>query len=88
MQTPKRVTLEGFYQARVAYLNKQTSSSLLTGRVVCDVCGTQIQVASVPIEIHYVAAGRCVGEGEEFEAGIPYCPRCEALPESRGCVHV
>jgi hypothetical protein len=88
MQTPQRITLEGFYTGRRDYLRDLTQSSPFTGKVVCRWCGVQIKMAPVTVEIHGPSGDGCVGEGEEFEAGVPYCPRCEELPESRGCVHV
>jgi hypothetical protein len=87
MQTPNKVTLEGFYLARAKFLRDQCTTNEATNRVLCAQCGGRIKMAPVRIEIHAVANGQCVGNGEAFEAGVPYCPACEELPASRGCVH-
>ena len=39
------------------------------------------------IQIHEAGKAECTGNGEAFDAGIPYCPHCEALPANAGCVH-
>jgi hypothetical protein len=88
MKTPVKLTLEGFYQGRARFLRDECVTNSTTGRVCCRKCGTRIKAAPVTIEIHAASNGECVGEGEEFEAGVPYCPACEELPASRGCVHV
>ena len=87
MQTPVKLTLEGFYQGRGVFLREKCYTNGATGRVLCRQCGTRIKAAPVFIEIHDAAKGQCVGNGEQFEAGVPYCPSCEELPASRGCVH-
>ncbi len=87
MQTPQKMTLEGFYLGRAVFLRDECVTNGATGRVLCRQCGTRIKAAPVTIEIHAGSNGKCLGEGEEFEAGVPYCPACEALPASRGCVH-
>ena len=87
MQTPVKVTLEGFYQRREAFLRDECYSNGQTGVVLCCHCGGRIKGAAVKVEIHEASSGKCVGNGEQFEAGVPYCPHCEALPANRGCVH-
>ena len=87
MQTPKQWTLEGFYQARARFLKEEAITNQANGRVICRSCGTRIKAAAVKIEIHEVGKAECMGNGEAFDAGIPYCPRCEPLPAGVGCVH-
>ena len=87
MQTPKRFMLEGFYQARAVFLRDQCVTNAATGRVLCRGCGGRIKAVPATIEIHELADGQCRGQGEQFEAGVPYCPCCEDLPAMTGCVH-
>lgn len=87
MQTPVKVTLEGFYRGRAEFLKLGTVTHLVTGRVLCRKCGGRIKVQPVMIEIHDAAECRCEARCEHFEAGIPYCASCEELPAARGCVH-
>ena len=87
MQTPVKLTLEGFYQGRAVFLRDDCITNPHNGRVLCRHCGTRIKVAPVTVEIHAASNGKCLGEGEEFDAGVPYCPACEELPAGRGCVH-
>lgn len=87
MQAPKGVTLEGFYLGRAKFLCEECTSNAQTGVVLCRHCGGRIKAAAVQVEIHEAANGRCLGNGEGFEAGLPYCPSCEELPANVGCVH-
>jgi len=87
MQTPTKVTLEGFYQARAEFLKELCYTNPETQMVLCRACGGRLKVVCACIEIHLSRNGQCGGEGEQFEAGVPYCPGCEELPASRGCVH-
>ena len=87
MQTPVKVTLEGFYQARKGYLAEKCHFHGVTGRMLCRKCGERIKMVAAKVEIHEAGNGQCVGNGERFEAGIPYCPGCEELPAAEGCVH-
>jgi len=87
MQTPSKVTLEGFYRGRLEFLKMETVNNPANARVTCRKCGGRIKVVPVIMEIHDAADGQCVTRGESFEAGVPYCPACEELPASRGCVH-
>ena len=87
MQTPVKVTLDGFYRERAEFLEKQSGPGRGRYRVFCRTCGEQIKVQPAQIEIHEAANGQCKGNGEVFEAGIPYCPACEELPAGAGCVH-
>ena len=87
MQTPSKVTLEGFYNARREWLEKNTRSNRLTGQVICRFCGDPVHCCAANIEIHDAANGQCKGNGENFDAAIPYCARCESMPANTGCVH-
>ncbi len=87
MQTPTKVTLDGFYLGRNEYLRNDTHTNYETMRVLCRKCGSRIKVLPAKIEIHDAANGQCVGGGESFETGIPYCPHCEEMPAAAGCVH-
>ena len=87
MQTPKGLTLEGFYQARAVFLSDDCYTAAVSGRVCCKKCGGRIKVVAAKIEIHEAGKAECVGNGELFESAIPYCPHCEALPASVWCVH-
>ena len=87
MQTPVKLTLDGFYGRRAEFLRERTIKNEANGRVICRVCGTRIKILPAQIEIHEAGNGQCVGNGESFEAGVPYCPGCEELPAAEGCVH-
>ena len=87
MQTPKGITLQEFHDARAAFLRDKCVSWPTTGVVTCAACGERIKCAPVVFEIHQAGEQQCIPEGDEFEAGVPYCPQCEELPASRGCVH-
>ena len=87
MQTPRELTLEGFYQARAVFMRDQCMTSPTTGQVLCRECGARIKVMLAKIEIHEAGKERCQGNGEHFKAGIPYCPCGERLPAETGCVH-
>lgn len=87
MQTPTRGTLEGFYRGRAEWMERETRAHTLTGQVICRTCGDRIHACLAQISIHDAANGECKGNGEAFEAGIPYCARCESMPANTGCVH-
>ncbi len=87
MQTPSKLTLEGFYRGRAEFLKTSTIKNKANGRVLCVKCGARIKVQPAQIEIHEAWHGLCKGNGEVFEAGVPYCPGCEEPPAETGCVH-
>ena len=87
MQTPEKVTLEGFLEARVAFMRgvEARPDPRLTFR--CRKCGATIKTVSAQISVHEARFGGCAGWGEVINAAIPYCPSCEELPAATGCVH-
>jgi hypothetical protein len=87
MQTPVRVKLEEFQAARKEWLRTRVVVWPETEVYTCVDCQTRIKMAPVKLEVHEAGLAACLSTGEEFETGIPYCPRCEPLPAARGCVH-
>jgi hypothetical protein len=55
----------------------------------CKKCGTHIEVATCYVAIHDESLDPlCVGPGWIEHFFVPYCPACESIPETRGCVHM
>jgi hypothetical protein len=88
MQTPVKLTLEEYYQARREWLKERTfTPAHLEGLGHID-CGGRIRVQLATLDVHQRALPGCQGEGETIETAVPYCVDCEELPAKRGCVHV
>jgi len=88
MQTPVKVTLEEYLQARRKFLEHHTVAWPTTGGLRCVECGGVIRAQAVTLDVHARALPGCQGEGETMETAVPYCVDCEELPAKRGCVHV
>lgn len=79
MKTPNRSTLEEFMREAVP---------VYEARNVCPTCHSVGGFVLAHVSIHHAEFERCAGEGFVWPLHIPYCPRCEALPEDRGCLHL
>jgi len=88
MQTPQKQPFDDFFRVRTAFLNLRCVSEGPSGGLLCRDCHTKIKMVTATIEIHDLNPDACEGSGETFEAGIPYCPKCEKRPVALGCVHV
>jgi hypothetical protein len=77
-----------FYAERTEFLNRDCRGGTGRGEVYHRACGTRIRVVGATLHVHDQSHEGCVGNGEHFEAGIPYCPKCEPQPAAEGCVHV
>ena len=88
MQTPVKLTLEEYHQARLAWLKEWTHTVAQLPGLRCLACGGRVRVEPVTLDLHFRALPGCQGEGETMETGVPYCVDCEELPAKRGCVHV
>jgi len=88
MQTPVKMTLEEYVQARREWLAHRTVAWPMTDGLQCIECGGEIRMQMVTLDIHNRQLPGCQGEGETMETAVPYCVDCEELPAKRGCVHV
>jgi len=87
MRTPVKVPLEGYLQARRDFLAQKTLAWPTTGGLQCVECGEQIRAQAATLDVHGPDLGVCEGQGGTMQTAVPYCPRCEELPATRGCVH-
>lgn len=87
MQTPVKLTLDQYLQARREFLARKTLTSRVTGLLVCPECGIRIRAQAATLDIHGPDLGVCQGEGDTMNTAVPYCPKCEEVPAARGCVH-
>ena len=88
MQTPVKLTLEEYLQARREFLAKKTVAWATTGGLQCVECGGVIRAQAVSLDVHNRRLPGCQGDGEIMQTAVPYCVDCEELPAARGCVHV
>ncbi|HEV8189501.1 MAG TPA: hypothetical protein VGP83_17230 [Pyrinomonadaceae bacterium] len=77
MQTPRQWSALQFLAAL---------EPLLTG--TCPQCSDGLKTRAAFISIHSLEFGdACAGQGRCLQLMIPYCPRCEPVPEGFGCIH-
>lgn len=88
MQTPVKMTLEEYHQARREWLEKHTVAWPGNLGLQCVECAGVIRGFAVKLDVHKRELPGCQGDGETLETGVPYCPSCEELPAETGCVHV
>lgn len=54
----------------------------------CKDCGSRILCVNCYISHHSEEfEGTCAGNGEVTQMLIPYCPHCDPVPATSGCVH-
>lgn len=78
MQSPKKTPLTDFSHAytAMAALNE------------CPLCAGRLALAECFVSFHAIEFGdACAGEGKCQPVLIPFCPACEPVPDSKGCVH-
>lgn len=86
MKTPSRITPEELCRQLVAWLEEHASDH--GTHYHCKRCGGLLFSRQVSFSLHDAAFGEhCVGSGEVRRADLPFCPRCEAVPEDTGCLH-
>jgi hypothetical protein len=86
MQTPSKISLAEFAQARMAWIRENALT--LGNRQLCRTCNTSIELSKAYISLHESTFDdMCAGSGKVAILAIPFCPKCEPHPEERGCVH-
>jgi NAD-dependent SIR2 family protein deacetylase len=85
VQTPHYVSVDNFVVDKALFL--MTACVECGGNDMrCTQCGTRIKWEAAFISAHRIAE-LCVGTGIIVQVDIPYCPRCEETPYTRGCFH-
>lgn len=87
MQTPAKVTLDQYLQARREFLAQKTLAWPTTGGLQCVECGGAIRGQAAILSVHDLNVGVCAGTGHTMTTAVPYCPACEEVPAARGCLH-
>lgn len=87
MQTPLKVTLDQYLQARREFLAQKTLAWPTTGGLQCVECGGTIRAQAATLDVHGPELGVCENHGETMDTAVPYCPACEEMPPARGCLH-
>ncbi len=87
MKTPSRITPEEYVHAIVSWV--AANATMTDAGLMCNRCGEQVTVVPIAFSIHLIEFGdACSGPGEVQHHLVPFCERCEALPEPNGCLHV
>jgi hypothetical protein len=86
MKTPQRVSLKEYADERNKFLKERC---VLDGDVVrCLKCHTAIEILGAWISYHDARLGDiCAGAGTVCRVAVPFCPKCEEVPDVRGCFH-
>jgi hypothetical protein len=86
MNAPKQVDLLTFNLMVTSYYNNRVEQR--GEGHFCKVCGEEIKYVRGYISLHDIRFNSCAGWGEVANVNLPYCPKCESVPEQSGCVHV
>lgn len=89
MNTPSgRLSTNQFNQVISDHI-KENYKQNDTGGMDCIKCGSEIQQTTCVVSIHDKRFSGCVGGGEVKTVPLPYCPKCEGVPQNVStCIHV
>ena len=87
METPHKKDALQFVLEIVNFRNFHAQKVETGEGYICKHCGATILSRMAFISIHSARFEDCAGSGFCKPFSIPYCPVCEHIPESSGCIH-
>jgi hypothetical protein len=86
MRTPHCISASEYADALKHFLD---DFCLPNGNALhCRKCGASIRHIRATLTIHNSTCGGCDTLGpSSWNTVVPYCPKCEAKPDRRGCLH-
>lgn len=86
MKTPVRISPKEYAKLLVNYM---TTKLVIRGGIpLCKACQIPIKNAHPYVSIHIAEMSGCAGPGTVERPPVPYCPKCDAVPDDHGCLHV
>jgi hypothetical protein len=87
MKTPQRSTIEEFSDEAKRWAFTEAKSRE-DGIAICAKCESVLELKEAHVSIHFIELSECTGAGRVSKFFIPYCPRCEPVPDTYGCLHI
>ena len=88
MQTPVRMTPDEANMVKDRWVREQVKEGL-NGEPTCKQCGGGIKAITAAISVHFTEFDQtCAGGGDVRHFPVPFCPKCEPIPDDSGCIHV
>jgi len=88
MKTPEKLKADEFFMIVQSFLVSNYSAGEGTHGLICKHCKSKVRMEPLAVSLHEADLDRCVETGNAQFMRIPYCPRCENPPNSKGCIHV
>jgi hypothetical protein len=85
MKTPTKMSANEFLRQLFQWRRDKTSLDFVE---VCSTCRYAIRWQDVYLSLHSPEFSGCSGPGTVIKVAIPYCPKCETVPEETGCLHI
>lgn len=85
MQTPKELSPRDWNKSLREFYSKEVERMGVGFQHKS--CHAPIAFVNAYVSIHFIGF-KCAGNGRVTRIEVPYCPRCEQMPELYGCFHV
>src|SRR6185312_12654320 len=88
-RTPSRVSWNEVQVSVRSFYNDCCRQRTTSERPMCKKCGSEVATVVAFMDVHDERlCDSCAGPDRVWKLPVPYCPRCEEKPATRGCIHV